>query len=152
MSSLTRSMNAGSFRAACHIWPEMGSRAQRSWRGCAATGYSKGVLGWAATITSRQWTSAAHCGIFLRLAPSDRRAGADAARLNAAALARCTNEIRLELRSRETGRPFRQGFQAAVAARRVGEGHDGRGVKEAGRRQVPLLHLEAPANFSGLAW
>ena len=76
-------MNASSFRAACHIWPETGSRASRC--GCAATVYSKPVLGSAATITSRQWTSAAHCGIFLRLAPSDRRAGADAARLNAAA-------------------------------------------------------------------
>ncbi len=84
MSSLTRSMNAGSFRAACHIWPEMGSRAQRSGRGCAATGYSKGVLGWAATITRRQWSSAAHCGIS-SASTSDRRASADAARLNAAA-------------------------------------------------------------------
>jgi len=44
--------------------------------------------------------------------------------------------------------PFGQGLQTAVAARRVGEGHDGRGVKKANRRQVLLLHLEAPANFS----
>ena len=44
--------------------------------------------------------------------------------------------------------PFGQGLQTAVAARRVGEGHDGRGVKKASRRQVLLLHLEAPANFS----
>ncbi len=52
--------------------------------GCAATGYSKGVLGWAATITRRQWSSAAHCGIS-SASTSDRRASADAARLNAAA-------------------------------------------------------------------
>ena len=61
---------------------------------------------------------------------------------------RRTNEIRVELRSRETRRPFGQGLQTAVAARRVGEGHDGRGVKKASRRQVLLLHLEAPASFS----
>jgi hypothetical protein len=65
-----------------------------------------------------------------------------------AALARRTNEIRVELRSRETVAPFGQGLQTAVAARRVSEGHDGRGVKKASRRQVLLLHLEAPANFS----
>ena len=65
-----------------------------------------------------------------------------------AALARRTNEIRVELRSRETRRPLRAGLQTAVAARRVGDGHDGRGVKKASRCQVLLLHLEAPANFS----
>ena len=65
-----------------------------------------------------------------------------------AALARRTNEIRVELRSRETRRPLRAGIADSRSRTPCRRGHDGRGVKKASRRQVLLLHLEAPANFS----
>jgi hypothetical protein len=65
-----------------------------------------------------------------------------------AAFSRSADEIRLQLRCREAARPLRQGLKTTVTARRIGEGNDGRGVKEARWRHMVLLHLEAPADFA----
>src|SRR5215510_696241 len=65
-----------------------------------------------------------------------------------AALARRTNEIRVELRSRETRRPLRAGIsdsRSRTPCRRGPRRSRREGSQSA---QVLLLHLEAPANFS----
>src|SRR5262245_22102383 len=75
-----------------------------------------------------------------------------------AALARRTNEIRVELKFALSSAvakpvaPFGQGFQTAVAARRVGEGHDGRGVKKASRPRCCFSTSRRPLLSPRLAW